>query len=81
MLIKKSLQNVMFWHVYNTDVKPVVTTLYLSGVLDEGTFRPKHVGNDIENKRRKYLYRSNPLKYRGDVPLIIVLSLYTVRKE
>jgi len=44
----------MFWHVYNTDVKPLVSTLYLNGFLDEGTFRPKRIGNNIENKLRKY---------------------------
>jgi hypothetical protein len=40
----------MFCHTYNTDVKPIVSTLYLNGFLDEGRFRLKHVGNNTENK-------------------------------
>ena len=36
--------------MYDTDVKPVVSTLYLDGFLHEGRFRSKYVGNNIENK-------------------------------
>jgi len=36
--------------MYDTDVTPVVSIFYLNGFLDEGRFRPKHVGNNIENK-------------------------------
>jgi hypothetical protein len=36
--------------MYDTDVKPVVSALYLNDFLDEGRFMPQHVGNDIENK-------------------------------
>jgi hypothetical protein len=36
--------------MYDTYAKPVVATLYLNGLLDEGRSRPKRVGNNIENK-------------------------------